>query len=207
MTIQGALTMSRPHLLAYGIIAGVTPILVFMNTVLITAASPSPTSVQPIHPIMLAPRLMNSEPETLVTADDFRPDGADRPPQAHIIEADGQVFLEFYSPFHSVDPAPDLTLVLDQQITSGKHLVLSHRHYTIGKLQAAAGHQRYSIPASVEVGQYLSVVVWWPELGAILGYVPLVVEGKESSNQNRLEPLVCKQMTDPKELNTPSLEG
>ena len=168
--------MHKAHMLAYGALSGLTPTLVLMNSLQGTPTFPPPTSTQPqpLQSMRLVERLMNSGPKSIVTSYAFRPHASTANPQARIFGEDGQFFLELYNPFSTSARTPDLMLILDANPIPDGDFSQSDRQYWVGNLQAAAGKQRYAIPASVDVYQYLSVVIWCPEFDAIMGYAPLV---------------------------------
>ncbi|MBE7386172.1 MAG: DM13 domain-containing protein [Leptolyngbya sp. SIO1E4] len=168
--------MHKANMIAYVILSGAAPILVLMNSLFGTEAASSPATVQPLQSMRLIQRLMNSGPKNLVTADDLMPEVSVPYPHARIVIENHQAFLEFYSPFSMAAQTPNLLLVLDTAPVPSDTFFLSDRHPIISKLQLEAGKQRYPIPASVEVSQYLSLVIWCPESNAIMGYAPLTLE-------------------------------
>ncbi|MEM1281200.1 MAG: DM13 domain-containing protein [Cyanobacteria bacterium P01_D01_bin.6] len=50
------------------------------------------------------------------------------------------------------------------------------RTVVLGQLQPTAGQRPYPMPTSVDVSQYLSMVIWCPELNFMMGYAPLSLE-------------------------------
>lgn len=169
----GALTM-QPAKLTYGILAGVTPTLVLLNSVL---SSTPPESIRPLQSISLTEMLMDSEPKTLAQAHSLIPGVTAAASQARIVTKDGQSFLEFHHSFSTVSQTPDLMLILDANPAPNDNFHRGDRQFMVGQLQSAAGNQQYPIPNSVDVYQYLSVVIWCPALDAVMGYAPLAFAG------------------------------
>ena len=177
--------MSKAHTIAHIIIAGVTPTLVLLNSLQGTASFSSSITEQPIKPIAhpLSRQLENIGPGNLVPL--YSPtsdaDANASQTQARIVEQNGERFLEFYRSFSTAAQAPSLMLVLDSAkmpdtTAPNPNFAQSDRHYMVGELRPLAGMQRYPIPTSVNVAQYLSVIIWCPELDAIMGYAPLTLE-------------------------------
>lgn len=86
--------MKKAPLVAYGIIAVLTPVLVLINGLLIVSDSTS--SVQPFRSMSLAQWLMKPEisPETIITAYDLMPQSLKEPGTQTITEQE-QPSLEF----------------------------------------------------------------------------------------------------------------
>ncbi|NER82861.1 MAG: DM13 domain-containing protein [Leptolyngbya sp. SIO1D8] len=164
--------MPKASMLTYAILSGATPALVLINTLLGTEAASS-SSVQPFQPLRLVEGLMNSGPASLVTADDLMPDESASRSNARIIAQNNHYILEFYNPFSTAAQTPNLMLVLEPASAPSENFTLSDRHHVISKLRADAGKQQYLIPNSVDVSQYLSVVLWCPEFNVIMGYASL----------------------------------
>ncbi|MEO0985300.1 MAG: DM13 domain-containing protein [Cyanobacteria bacterium J06639_14] len=169
--------MSKAQMIAYIIVSGITPAFVLLNSLQGTTVFASPIAVKPLQSISWLEEL------TAVEFGHFalKPENLVMRPQAHIMEQDGQFSLEFYHPFSQAAQAPDLMLVLattaiPNTATPQPDFMVSDRHYIVGELQSTAGKQSYSIPASVNISQYLSVLIWCPELDAIMGYAPLLFE-------------------------------
>lgn len=169
--------MPNDSMLIYGILSGLTPALVLLNSVLVTAASSSSVLVQPLYPMALAERLTHTGPETWVTADKLMPEALAPKPQVRIWRTHDQAYLEFYNPFTIVEQTPDLMVMLDTTPTPDHQTLTSDRALQLGQLQRLAGRQHYAIPASVDVSQYRSVVIWCPEFNAIIGYAPVELGG------------------------------
>ncbi len=164
------------HVLTYGLLAGVTPILVLANCILIAK---SPQSAQPWQPMSLASTLMTSQPATLTQAyTNLFPSIPANSAQASIVKSGEQHYLEFYHSLNVAVQTSGWMLVLYPHAEPSHDFMISHdRKVTLGKLQTTAGRQNYPIPDSVDVSQYLSVVIWCPELDAIMGYAPLSIQG------------------------------
>jgi len=165
--------MARPHLVAYGLIAAVTPVLVLVSSMLGPARMSSP-SVRPFQLMaILMPQLLQDSADHLRVAYILMA----RPPypQARIVAEQGHYFLEVYQAFNIPAQTPRLILVLERHIGPQEHNALSDQAMILGQLPPSAGMQRYPIPDSVEIRQYLSVVIWCPDLDAILDYAPLTL--------------------------------
>ncbi len=106
-------------------------------------------------------------------------------PQTRIVAENSQLFLEFYVPFNSLDHSPDLTLILLPDAISTDEggnwaegdrpsaPILAPRAIPLGNIQATAGKHRYPIPATNNINQYQSVVIWCADLDAMIGYATL----------------------------------
>ncbi|ASC71253.1 hypothetical protein XM38_022050 [Halomicronema hongdechloris C2206] len=165
--------MSRTHLVAYGLIAGVTPVLVLVNS-LLGPARMSSMSVQRFRSMATSgQRLIQDPVDRLGVAYTVMSRASTSYPQARIVTEKGQLFLELYQPFTMPSQTPSLMLILDRAaVPRGEHPPLDDS-VVLGELHASAGMQRYPIPESVEIRQYLSVMIWCPDLDAIMGYAPL----------------------------------
>ena len=175
--------MSKAHMIAQVILAGVTPTLVLLSSLQGTATFSSAASEPLIKPIAqpLSRQLERVGPVSLAPVFSSTSANSASQTQTRIVEQDGGRFLEFYRSFSTAAQAPNLMLVLDTAAmpdtkASNPNFAQSDRHYIVGELQPLAGMQRYSIPRSVNVSQYLSVIIWCPELDTIMGYAPLTLE-------------------------------
>lgn len=102
--------MQTNYLFTYGLVAGVTPVLVLMNTVLINATSSSAATMQPFQPMALADRLMEPKPDALVTASDLMPLSPDAVSLPRMIQRDSAGFPGIDHPLSpSLTPALPLT--------------------------------------------------------------------------------------------------
>ncbi|MGD1944026.1 MAG: DM13 domain-containing protein [Leptolyngbyaceae cyanobacterium] len=158
--------------LTYGLLAGVTPVLVLLNTILI-AAPPNP--IQPLQSMSFAETLMDSEPKTLVRAAGQLAIAVAPVAAASIVEDNGQLFLEFYHPLNAAAQTPNLMLILDSDLEPRQDFgQISDRQLTIGQLAKESGQHRYLLPTSADADRYLSVVIWCPELQKVMGYMPIL---------------------------------
>lgn len=174
--------------LTYGVLAGLTPTLVFANSLLVSTA---PKPLHLFRSMSLANSLMISEPIKLKMADEqSRILSPEKAAQASIVEENGQLFLEFFQSVNLAAQTPQLTLVLDTQAEPHEVLIEdSDRNLAIGQLEKKAGNHRYRLPNSVNTHNYLSVVIWSPELNVILGYMPIVTSlDSQSFQQEKLQP-------------------
>ena len=165
--------MQTAHMIAYGVISTLTPVVVLINSLLATVGSSSSVSVQPLQSMSLVQRLMNSGPENLVTASDFMATPSEVKSQARVVEKGGQLFLEFYNAFSVIDQTPDLMLLLGKTSRPDEDVLRSDRHLMVSKLKSVAGKQQYAIPTAVDPYQYFAAIIWCPEFNAVLGYAPL----------------------------------
>ena len=165
----------RFTLITYGILAGVTPALVFANSLLMSVP---PTVVQPLQAIPLANTLVDLDPRMFMRVDDLITLAEEMSSKASIIEEDGQLFLEFYHSIHATAQTPSLVLYLDAN-TEPSHDFLQTSDHTlpIGYLGKVAGKYRYPLPKLLDTQQYSSVVFWCPEFQTIMGYLPVIREG------------------------------
>ncbi|NEQ47130.1 MAG: DM13 domain-containing protein [Leptolyngbya sp. SIOISBB] len=163
------------NVLTYSLLACITPILVLVNCILFAK---SPKFTQPLQSLSLASTLMTSEPATLAKAyAEMSPSIPANSAQASIVKSGEQHYLEFYHSLNAAAQTPSWVLVLDTQAEPTHDFRASRdRTLSLGQLQTTAGQQNYPIPDSVDVSQYLSVVIWCPELGAIMGYAPLSIQ-------------------------------
>lgn len=163
------------NVVIYGLLASITPILVLVNCVLFTKSSKDPQAWQSLS---LVNALMTSEPATLAAAyAKISPSTLNSSAQASIVKSGEHHYLEFYHSLNATAQTPNWVLVLHTQTEPTQDFQASRdRTLSLGKLQPTAGQQNYPIPDTVDVSQYLSVVIWCPELGAIMGYAPLSVQ-------------------------------
>ena len=160
-------------LATYSLLAGLTPVLVLANSFVIATA---PRSVQPWQSMSLGETAMALNLETLAVTAGQRPELSASHEQASVINRDGQLFLEFHYGLNAIAQTPNLMLVLcDQAAPDGQFEVNRDCVLVLGRLQPTAGRQQYLIPAAIAIDQYRSVVIWSPELDAVMGYIPLAL--------------------------------
>ncbi|MGF1457419.1 MAG: DM13 domain-containing protein [Leptolyngbyaceae cyanobacterium] len=122
--------------------------------------------------------MVDSEPKTLNQALKQMPMVLPTAAQASITWQDGRYVLEFFHALNAAAQTPDLMLMLDMDAQpQGTYGPRRDRAVMLGPLHPVAGQQRYPIPAAVDVNQYRSVAIWCPELNAVLGYLPVSVDG------------------------------
>ena len=74
----------------------------------------------------------------------------------------------------SVTPAPDLRVYLSDAANPSNAGAVNAAHYVdLGALTSANGEQVYAIPASVNLGNASSVVIWCREFSVFFGVAPL----------------------------------
>ena len=168
--------MSKIHMIAYAIVSGVTPMLVLISCLQSTDTFSSSPAAQPLQSIAWLGRLATFKPEAFAKTYAAAGKTPASQSQARIVARNDQFALEFYHPFSTAAHMPDLMLVLATSAIPNDNFVMGDRNYIVGELQSLAGKQRYPIPLSVNVSQYLSVLIWCPELDAIMGYAPLTIE-------------------------------
>lgn len=162
----------RLTLITCGLLAGATPALVLMNSILV---SEGVRRAEPLQPMVLTTTLMDSEPKTLTDAYQSMPSTHTISTQAQIIKENGQLFIEFYHSLNTAQQTPSLMLVLDTHREPDNQLVhKSDRYLTIGELDKSAGQHRYLLPTVKPDEQYFSVVIWCPEFNTVLGYIPIL---------------------------------
>lgn len=166
--------MLKAHIVVYVAISALTPVLVLVSSILNTAAM-SASSAQPLQSMLQLKTLMTVASNSWVLSyrEVANASSARQPFQARIITDNGQQFLELFTPFNTMAQTPDLMVVLDKTAMPSTDLSTGDRHFVVGQLQSAAGHQRYRIPENVDIRPYLSVMIWCPELDSIIGYIPL----------------------------------
>ena len=98
--------------------------------------------------------------------------GADHPTSgsAQIVTVDGQRYLEFDEAF-STDNGPDLFVLLHSDAVPNSYA--SEDYVNLGRLQRVAGTQRYAIPASVNISDFQSAVIWCRAFNVTFGYATL----------------------------------
>jgi len=156
-------------LMTYSLLAGLTPVLVLVNSLMISAL---PQSIQPLQLMSLEATLVDSEPKTLSRAMGLPVKLDSASSQASVINQNGQLFLELNYGLNATAQTPSLMLVLCERAAPDHHFAAE---VMLGYLQPIAGLQRYPIPTSVEINRYQSVVIWSPDLEAIMGYAPLAL--------------------------------
>ncbi|MEM0980955.1 MAG: DM13 domain-containing protein [Cyanobacteria bacterium P01_H01_bin.58] len=166
--------MLKAHIVVYVAIAALTPVLVLVSSILNTAAM-SASSAQPWQSMLHMKTLMTVASNSWASSyrEVANASSVGQPFQARITTDEGQPFLELFTPFNTMAQTPDLMVVLDKTAMPSTDLSTGDRHFVVGQLQSTAGHQRYRIPEDVDIRQYLSVMIWCPELDSIIGYIPL----------------------------------
>jgi|GEM_PF-6132984 hypothetical protein len=179
--------MSTRHLITYGLIAAATPLLVLVNSLSRTAYQATDSKAKSLHPRLAEMPCLSAAAQNLAIA--YRAWAAPSP--ARIVVENGQYFLEFYTPFHTLKQGPHLSLVLVTDILStvdikaqnsqsslSKHNQPSSEPgynlpISLGTLHTTAGQHRYPIPTGVNIRYYQTVAIRCAELNAIVGHVQL----------------------------------
>lgn len=99
---------------------------------------------------------------------------------ARIVRQDGKLFLEFDRGFATSDKGPDLVVLLHRSsdvFGSGNppsYPLKSEDYLLLAPLQKFTGAQRYAIPASVNLANYQSAVIWCRKFNATFGAAKLI---------------------------------
>jgi Electron transfer DM13 len=92
---------------------------------------------------------------------------------ARIITENGQRFVVLDSAFSTSDQGPDLHVLLDTSAKPPQTYKNLSSSVNLGKLQKFNGEQRYPLPASIDLAEFKSVVIWCRMANATFGYAPL----------------------------------
>lgn len=110
----------------------------------------------------------------VVSKGDFRPLGHDARGAALIIEAaDGSTYLRFED--FEVENGPDLKVYLSRAEADAPEDKLATDIVDLGGLKGNIGDQNYLVPASVDLTQYRSAVVWCKRFSVGFAVAPLDV--------------------------------
>ena len=99
---------------------------------------------------------------------------------AKIVNENGKYYLELADNFVTFDMGPDLQVLLHRSAdVIGSTQAPAHAlkedggYVNLGKLQQFKGKQRYAIPASVNLDDYASAVIWCRKFNATFGAATL----------------------------------
>lgn len=90
-----------------------------------------------------------------------------------IINENGKRYVVLDKGFKASKEGPDLHVLLDTAEQPPAKYENKTSYVNLGKLKKYAGSQRYAIPASVDVANYKSVVIWCQTANATFGYATL----------------------------------
>jgi hypothetical protein len=118
----------------------------------------------------------NGSSRGVVSEGDFRPLAHDARGTAVLIEAaDGNTYLRFED--FEVENGPDLKVYLSRAEANAPEDELAADIVDLGGLKGNAGDQNYIVPASVDLTQYRSAVVWCRRFSVGFAVAPLDVSG------------------------------
>lgn len=89
---------------------------------------------------------------------------------AQIVTVNGKRYLDFSQSFKT-DQGPDLFVLLHRSSTPTAYK--AGDYVSLGRLSRVSGSQRYAIPASVDLKNVRSVVIWCRQFNATFGYAKL----------------------------------
>ncbi|NJM72190.1 MAG: DM13 domain-containing protein [Scytonema sp. RU_4_4] len=92
---------------------------------------------------------------------------------ARIVTENGQRYLVLNSSFQTSSQGPDLHVLLDPSEKPPMKYQNFSSYVNLGKLQKFNGEQRYPIPASINLSNFKSAVIWCRMANATFGYAPL----------------------------------
>jgi hypothetical protein len=105
---------------------------------------------------------------------DFRPLGHDARGTALVIDAaDGNTYVRFEE--FEVENGPDLKVYLSRAKADAPEAELAADFVDLGELKGNVGDQNYLLPASVELSEYRSVVVWCRRFSVGFAVAPIDV--------------------------------
>ncbi len=112
----------------------------------------------------------------VLSEEHFRPLGHDAHGTALVIEAtDGNTYLRFED--FEVENGPDLKVYLSRAEAGASDEELAADIVDLGELKGNVGDQNYLVPASVDLTQYRSAVVWCRRFSVGFAVAPLNVRG------------------------------
>lgn len=138
-----------------------------MNASTSELVNPSPTAPSIDTLVAAAPpiQLAQAQGATFVGSD-----GHDTQGGAHIVEENGQRYLEFDEAFSS-DSGPDLFVLLHREAAPTSYDPANY--VNLGRIQSLNGTQRYAIPADVDISEFQSAVIWCQQFNVTFGYATL----------------------------------
>ncbi|MGD1906797.1 MAG: DM13 domain-containing protein [Leptolyngbyaceae cyanobacterium] len=157
--------MEIRQLILCSFLSGLTPVIVLLNAISMSAAIKSAQPWQPGIAIASLSGLDNLNNAAALS----------NPSEvgARIIETDGGYVLEFHNSFTRMEQTLDLELVLSRSAMPSQQALMDNHELNLGPLQWAAGMQRYELPVGIEVEHYQSLVIWCQDLNLIVGYTGL----------------------------------
>ena len=159
--------MEIRQLILCSLLSGLTPVLVLLNAISMSAAG---TTTQPWKAATAIAHSSLSEANRLNDAAIIsQPTAAG----ARIVETHSGYVLEFHNSFTRMEQTLDLELVLSRSAIPSQQSLIDKRELHLGPLQWAAGMQRYELPVATNVEEYQSVVIWCRDLNMIVGYTDL----------------------------------
>lgn len=158
------------------IFAGLSILL--LSTVTATIVKAESSSWQ-IKPTVAGPTVFERQSATLLSGMFM---SAEKPTTgtATIMTENGQRYLVLDAAFSTSELGPDLHVLLDTSETPPQQYQNVNGFVNLGKLQKYNGMQRYPIPATVNLSNYKSVVIWCQMANATFGYAPLGSSGNIS---------------------------
>ncbi len=122
---------------------------------------------------------MNSAKPTIVKSGRFA--SGEHPTQgsARVVTQNGKSFLELDQTFKTSSSGPDLVVVLhrsDNVLGSTKppsYPLKTNDYVVLAPLRKFSGPQRYAIPATVNIANYNSAVIWCRKFNATFGAAKL----------------------------------
>lgn len=139
----------------------------------------SHASTPSTKPALIA-QMMNTTKPTIVSAGSFASGEHSTQGRARIIAQNGKLFLELDQGFKTSSQGPDLVVILHRSSnvlggTKPPAYPLKTGDYVfLAPLQKFSGAQRYAIPATVNLAEYKSAVIWCRKFNATFGAAKLV---------------------------------
>ncbi|MBW4581281.1 MAG: DM13 domain-containing protein [Tildeniella nuda ZEHNDER 1965/U140] len=140
------------------------------------------TSNTPVHSTRAESiaQMMNSTKPTVVSSGSFT--SGEHPTQgtARVVNQNGKLFLELDQKFKTSNLGPDLVVILHRSSnvlgsTKPPAYPLKAGDYTLlAPLRKFSGTQRYAIPATINLAEYKSAVIWCRKFNATFGAARLV---------------------------------
>lgn len=125
-------------------------------------------------------QMMNSTKPSIISSGSFMPGEHPTQGTARIINQNGKPFLELDQGFKTSNLGPDLVVILHRSSnvlgsTKPPAYPLKAGDYTLlAPLRKFSGTQRYAIPATINLAEYKSAVIWCRKFNATFGAAKLI---------------------------------